>query len=584
MTSFPPGLVLVGAALVLLVLPSRLRPWAFIAAMAGVFAYLFWVLEPGDSLNGTFLGMTLMPVRIDELSLIFGYVFSLIGLLGGIYAFHMRERGQQVAALLYAGGALGVVFAGDLLTLVAFWESMAFASAYLIWARRTPESSAAGNRYLFVHVAGGSVLLAGILWHVGDTGSLLFERFDGGPAAWLILFGFAVNAAIPPLHAWLADAYPHGTVTGSLFLSALTTKTAVYVLARGFPGWELLIWVGVIMALYGVVFAVLENDIRRLLAYHIISQVGYMVAAVGIGTETAINGAAAHAFAHVLYKGLLFMGAGAVLYATGRSKLTELGGLASSMRVVFVLYMIGAFSISAFPLFSGFISKSVIIFAAEEEHLEWVVLLLYVASVGTFLHTGLKLPYFTWLNRRDAQPGVPLERRVPTGMILAMVLAAGLNVALGIYPDPLYDRLPFALHYEPYTASHVVLSLQLLVFTGFGFWLLVRQLGGEQTITLDTDWFYRKAKRPAELLVLNPLVEFFAAAQRAANNLSVLAGRFATEPEATWASLWRRPELEAGSPRSHLGSRLLDGRPPLGVAILAIFVTFALVILITLAR
>jgi multicomponent Na+:H+ antiporter subunit D len=581
-TSFPPGLVLVGSALVLLVLPSRLRPWAFISAMAAVFAYLFWVLEPGDSLNGTFLGMTLMPVRIDELSLIFGYVFSLIGLLGGIYAFHMRERGQQVAALLYAGGALGVVFAGDLLTLIAFWESMAFASAYLIWARRTPESSAAGNRYLFVHVAGGSVLLAGILWHVGDTGSLLFERFDGGPAVWLILFGFAVNAAIPPLHAWLADAYPHGTVTGSLFLSALTTKTAVYVLARGFPGWELLIWVGVIMALYGVVFAVLENDIRRLLAYHIISQVGYMVAAVGIGTETAINGAAAHAFAHVLYKGLLFMGAGTVLYATGRSKLTELGGLASSMRVVFVLYMIGALSISAFPLFSGFISKSIIIFAAEEKHLEWVVLLLYVASVGTFLHTGLKLPYFTWLNRRDERPVVPLERRVPTGMILAMVLTAGLNVALGIYPDPLYDRLPFALHYEPYTASHVVLSLQLLVFTGFGFWLLIRQLGGEQTLTLDTDWFYRKARRPAELLVLNPLIAFFATAQRTANNLSVLAGRFATDPEATWARLWRRHELTAGPPRSHLGNYL--DRPPLGVAIMAIFVTFALVILINLAR
>ncbi|MGH7831395.1 MAG: Na(+)/H(+) antiporter subunit D, partial [Candidatus Binatia bacterium] len=408
------------------------------------------------------------------LSLAFAYVFVLITFLGGIYGFHLKDTGQQVAALMYAGSSLGVLFAGDLFTLFVYWETMAVASAYLILARRTEQSRRAGMRYLLVHLFGGSVLLAGILWHFVDAGSISFDRFDHGSAAYLILFGFSLNAAIPPLHAWLADAYPEGTVTGSVFLSAFTTKTAVYVLARGFAGWDILIWAGVIMAIYGVVFAVLENDIRRLLAYHIISQVGYMVAGVGLGTEAAINGATAHAFSHILYKGLLFMGAGTVLYSTNRSKLTELGGLARAMPVGLSLYMVGAFSISGFPLFSGFVSKSLVIHAAELQHEGAVVLLLYLASVGTFLHTGLKLPYFTWFGPQRVLKPLPIPRNMYAGMILAGTM----NIAIGVYPGLLYDLMPFPVVYRPYTTSHVMETLQLLAFTGLGFWLLINKLGG----------------------------------------------------------------------------------------------------------
>ena len=447
------------------------------------------LMSPGVHGVVNFLGFELIFGRADKLSLAFAYVFSSAALIGAIYALHVKDVSQHVAAFVYAGSSLGATFAGDFLTLFVFWELMAFASVWLIWSRRVKASIEAGYRYLLVHAVGGVVLLAGIIILYVTTGSIRFDALQVRDAAfYLILIGFMLNAAVPPLHAWLTDAYPEATVTGAVFLSAFTTKTAVYALIRAYPGTEVLIWLGTIMALYGVVFAVLANDIRRLLGYHIISQVGYMVAAVGMGTALAINGAVAHAFTHILYKGLLFMGAGAVIQMTGRSKLSELGGIYRYMPVTFVLYMIGGFSISAFPLFSGFVSKSMEVSAAADLHLTWIWLLLTLASAGTFLHTGLKLPYFTFLGDDcGARPTEP-----PRNMLVAMGIAAFLCIFIGVYPDWLYNMLPHDVDYHPYTATHVVWALQILLFTGLGFFMLVKHLGGSPMISLDLDWFYRK--------------------------------------------------------------------------------------------
>ena len=567
MSSFPPGLVLIGGAALLLLLPRAVRPAAFLVFPALAFGLLVY-MEPGDELTVAFLDFRLVLSRVDKLSLVFGYIFTIIAFLGGIYALHLRDRGQQVAGLLYAGSALGVVFAGDLFTLVIFWELLALSSVYLIWARGTPQARAAGMRYLFVHLTGGAVLLGGVVWHVAETGSILFNHLEPSPATYMILFSCALNAAVVPLHAWLTDSYPEGTVTGSVLLSAFTTKTAVYVLARGFAGWELLMWAGAIMAVYGVVFAVLQNDIRRILAYHIVSQVGYMVCAVGIGTEAGINGATAHAFAHILYKGLLFMGAGAVLYATGRSKLSALGGLARAMPLALFAYMVAAFSISAFPLFSGFVSKSLVIHAAELAHQDTIVLLLYLASIGTFLSVGLKLPYLTWYGPKRGLTA----QRLPWGMIVGMLLAAGLNVAIGVYPAPFYNIMPFEVDFEPYTAAHVIQSLQLLVFTGFGFWLLVGRLQGEAKITLDTDWLYRRAWRPVELLTVRPLMAAFTTAERVVNHVTAVAIRATMQPETILVGRSAAPVAE------------WIRRPPLGLAVAAVVITVLVVVVLGLLR
>jgi multicomponent Na+:H+ antiporter subunit D len=450
------------------------------------------LMTPGTHGVVSFLGQDLVFGRVDSLSLVFSYVFSLMAFLGMVYALHVEDDSQHVAALIYAGGALGVTFAGDFLSLYVFWELLAISSALLVMLRRERSAVAAGFRYLLVHLFGGLLLLAGIVLHWSQTGSLTFGdmgAFSGSLSWILILLAFLLNAAVPPLGAWLPDAYPEATVTGAIFMTAFTTKSAVYVLIRGFAGTELLVWLGAVMAVYGVVYAVLENDARRLLAYHIISQVGYMVCGVGIGTALATNGATAHAFAHILYKALLFMGAGAVLQMTGLRRLSEMGGLYKTMPVTLGLYTVGAFAISAVPLFSGFVSKSMVVSAAGEEHRALVFLMLTLASAGTFLHTGLKLPWYMFFGKDSGRRA----KEPPRNMLVAMSLTATACIVIGVFPGLLYRHLPNPVDYVPYTLQHVTSTLGILAFTALGFFLLLKQLDPERTISLDTDWFYRRA-------------------------------------------------------------------------------------------
>lgn len=464
------------------------------AALATV---LVVVLPDGAGFSLEVAGYVLQPVEVDALARVFALAFSLYAILAAIFAWRDTSTVSRVAALGLVGGAIGLVLAGDLICLFVFWELLAISSLFLIWAGRDPSSLAAGLRYVIFHLGGGLCLLTGIILHLQGGGQNTMASLSlVDPAAWLMLLGVLINAAVPPLHAWLPDAYPRASVFGTVFLAAFTTKAAVYVLARLFPGAEALVWLGAVMALYGVIFAVLENDIRRLLGYHIISQVGYMVCGVGIGSSLAVNGAAAHAFSHIFYKGLLMMSAGAVIWATGRGKLTELGGLAGPLRWVLVMYMIGAFSISGVPLFSGFISKAMVVSASAEAHLASIELMLVVASMGTFLHTGLKLPWFTFFGNTPARTS-PVRRPVPRSMLLAMGLTAVVCIGTGVYPALLYAALPYPADYHPYTPDHVIGSLQLLVGTALGFWLLRRALGGEPTITLDIDRLYRRPVRLA---------------------------------------------------------------------------------------
>ena len=491
-TELPPFAAFVGAAL----LVPFLRGWARVAVLLGVpVASGLSLVGLAEGTHGQieFLEYTLSPFRVDRLSLLFAYIFHIAAFLGNLFSLHLKdEEGatlQHVSALLYAGSALGAVFAGDLITLFVFWELLALASVFLIWARRDDAALRAGMRYMVINVTSGLLLLAGALIHVHETGEIAFGYLGlEGTAGWLIFVAFGIKSAFPLLHNWLTDSYPEATVTGAVFMTAFTTKSAVYVLIRGFAGTELLVWLGAVMAIYGVVYAVLENDARRLLAYHIISQVGYMVCGVGIGTELALNGATAHAFAHILYKALLFMGAGAVLHVTGRRKLSEMGGLYKTMPLTFGLYMVGAFAISAVPLFSGFVSKSMVVSAAGESQLLPIFLMLTLASSGTFLHTGLKLPYYMFFGEDSGLRA----QEPPRNMLVAMGLAAVACVVIGVFPGLLYGLLPHAVEYAPYTLPHVTSTLGLLAFTALGFFLLLSHLAPEPTISLDTDWVYRR--------------------------------------------------------------------------------------------
>ena len=449
-------------------------------------------MELDSSLIVDFMGFNLELVRFDKLTRIFGLIFCLAAFLGNLYAWHVKDKIQQVAAIIYSGSAIGAVFAGDLVTLFFFWEGTAIASVFLIWARGTQASYHTGMRYLIIQIISGLILLMGTILHYKESGSIEFTQFQLNSAgSWLIFISFGIKCAFPFLHNWLQDSYPAATVTGTVILSAFTTKLAVYALARSFPGTDILIYIGAAMTLFPIFFAEIENDLRRVLAYSLNNQLGFMVVGVGIGTEMALNGTASHAFAHILYKALLFMSVGAVLFRTGTSKASELGGLYRTMPLTTVFCLIGAASISAFPLFSGFVTKSLILDETAYKHYELIWFILVFASAGVLSHSGIKVPFFAFFSHDSGRR----PKEAPTHMLLAMGLTSALCIIIGIIPSLLYDYLPYAVNYKPYSTYHVVNQLQLLCFAILSFILIkwLNLLPKEiKSINLDFDVIYRK--------------------------------------------------------------------------------------------
>ena len=486
---FHPALILIAGALLLPCLRGAARN-AAVLLVPTIALIALWLLPEGRLWQMTWLDYSLAPLAVDKLSRLFATIFALMAFVGGLFALRQESKLEIPAAFLYAGAAIGVSLAGDLVTLFVFWEIMAVGSTLVMWSANTQRAWAASLRYAMVHLAGGVILFAGVTGHLLATGDATFTRMQPDSIAHgLILIGFLINTGAPPLSAWLPDAYPEASWSGTVFLSAFTTKAAVYVLLRGFPGTEILVWVGIFMIFYGIVYALLENDIRRILAYSIINQVGFMVTGIGIGTEMALNGAAAHAFSHIIYKALLLMSAGTVIAATGRRKCSELGGLFHSMPLTTICGTIGALAISSFPLTSGFVSKSMVTQAAADGHLQTVWLFLAAASAGVFLHAGIKFPWFVFFQKDSG-----LRPADPTAsMRWAMILFAFLSIALGVWPDPLYALLPYAVDYVPYTAAHVVTQLQLLLFSGLAFFVMLDYLKRTPTIMLDVDWTWRIA-------------------------------------------------------------------------------------------
>lgn len=487
-----PALLLMAAGFALAATPRLTHAiWLLVVPVAAL--ALLWVLPAGLHGQISLFGFDLTSLRVDGLSRIWATIFIIGSFLAGLYALHVDDRLQHAASLIYAGAAVGAVLAGDLVTLFIFWETTAISSVFLIWARRNVRAHIVGLRYLVIQVISGLLLMVGTIIHYRETGSTAFDHLGLEVAGgWLIFLAFGIKAAFPLLHNWVQDAYPESTPTGTVVLSVYTTKLAIYSLARGFAGTEILITIGAVMALFPIFYAVIENDLRRVLSYSLNNQLGFMVVGIGIGTPLAVNGAAAHAFAHILYKGLLFMSMGAVLHRVGTAKASELGGLYKSMPFTAAFCIVGSLSISAFPLFSGFVTKSMILSAAAENHhwIAWCALL--VASAGVLDHSGIKVPFFSFF-AHDAGYRV---KEAPLNMLAAMAITAALCIGIGVYPAPLYAILPFDIAYSPYTAAHVVNQLQLLLFAALAFVVLFRsglyppEVRG---LNIDSDWIYRRA-------------------------------------------------------------------------------------------
>jgi multicomponent Na+:H+ antiporter subunit D len=492
MSNLPPFIPFFIAALLALATRGWLRGAVMLATPVLGGLHLWLGVSEGTLLSVPLLEFELTLMRADRLSLLFGYLFHIAAFIAAVFALHVRDTTQSVASLLYAGSALGAVFAGDLITLFIFWELLAISSVFLIWARRTNRALRAGQRYLLIQVTSGVLLLAGALVHYRQTGSLDFD-FIGleGVSGTLIFIAFGIKCAFPFLHNWLTDAYPEATPTGTVFLSAFTTKVAVYALARGFPGTEVLVYIGAAMTCFPIFYAVIENDLRRVLAYSMINQIGFMVCGVGIGTALSLNGAVSHAFNDVIFKGLLFMSMGAVLFRTGEINGSNLGCLYKTMPKTAILCIVGASSISAFPLFSGFVSKSMVMTAMIEEGYDYLWLMLLFASAGVFHHAGIKIPYFAFF----AHDSGIRTQEAPRNMLIAMSIAALLCIFIGSQPQYLYSLLPWEVDYWPYDTTHVLAQLQLLFFSALAFvWLNKAGLYPPElhSINIDAEWLYRR--------------------------------------------------------------------------------------------
>jgi multicomponent Na+:H+ antiporter subunit D len=487
-TSFflhPALLLIIGALILPFIREPFRKPYLLLVPIFTFVDVVYLGFNQGIYGQVSFLDWQLTFGRIDALSNVFAFIMALMAIIATLYSLQVKDCWQQMAAWFYVAGSIGAIYAGDYLSLFLFWEIMAFASTFLVWC------------------------IMGFVLRYQATGSIAFELLDYDTHSlytWLIMSGLMLNAAVVPLHSWLPDAYSKATIGGAVFMCAFTTKTAVYTLARACAGFDILIVLGVAMAIYGIVYAINENDVRRLLGWEIISQVGYMVAGVGIGTALAINGAAAHAFAHILYKGLLFMGAGAIIQMTGRSRFTELGGLYKKMPVTMLFMIVGGVSVSAFPFFSGFVSKSMIIAASYGEHLLWAGFLLTMVSAGTFLVAGLRLPYLLFFCEPKSAEVVERAADPPWNMQAAMIFAGLLCFVLGTFYPLLYSMLPYqdAL-YHPYSGYHLSETLQILAFTALGFMLFKDRILARPTISLDLDWFYRRGGQLVLWLARNPI-------------------------------------------------------------------------------
>lgn len=491
MPELPPFIPFYAGALLAACTRGKLR-CVLMPAVPVLGIVLLWLAPAGTHAVVQLMEYELVLFRVDKLSLLFGYAFHIASFIAIIFALHLRDTLQHSAGLLYAGSALGAVFAGDLTTLFIFSELMTQTSLFLIWARRNEASLHAGLRYFAINVVSGLLLLAGIIVYSHGEQSLTFTHLGlrdvGG---WLILLAFGIKCAFPFLHSWVVDAYPESTATGTVFLSIFTTQTAIYMLARGYAGVEPLVYIGAVMTCFPIAFALMENDLRRVLAWSLVAQLGFMVSGIGMGTAAALNGAVAHAFNTALFMALLSMSTGAVMHVTGKTRARDLGGLYKTMPKTALFCVVGAASLCAVPLFSGFVSQSMVLNAALENGYDKVWVLLLFASAATLHYAGIKVPCFAFFGRKAGSN----TGEAPRNMLAAMGVAAAFCVVAGMYPQALQRLLPFDAVHTGYDAGRMLLQLQLLLLSAAVFIVLYRRRvyrrQGPSTIP-DVDWLYRK--------------------------------------------------------------------------------------------
>lgn len=517
----PVAVFLLGA-LVAAVTSARTAAAAALLAPVAAGLCSMAVLTPGASASWAVMDYALQPVRVDQFSLVMVCLFHVAAFIAAVYTLQVRDRLQHAALMLYIAGGIGAVLAGDLISLFIFFEIIGLSGTLLVLAARTPESTSAAVRYLVFQIAAGVTLLAGILVLGTATGDWRFGHIGlDAPGGWLLLLAFGIKSGFPLLHNWIPDAYPKASTAGLAVLAVVTTKVGVYGLARGFAGEGMLVVVGTAMALWPLFFTLVENDLRRVVAYSMMVQIGLMVTAVGVGSALALDGVALHIVMDVLFKMVLFMALGAVVLRVGTTRGDRLGGLWRGMPLTTICVAVAVAANVALPLTGGFISKKVLLTGIEHSGVPSALWLLLVStSAMGMLYAGLRILWQGFLGPvRHAHGEI---REAPWPMVAAMLIPVGLLLLTGVFPVVTDALRPHATGYSPLYPAKAADHVQMLVFALLAYALLARAGFGlpapRPAAWLDSDWIYRRGLPAAAGSVLVVL----ARARDAL--LSVLAG------------------------------------------------------------
>lgn len=405
--------------------------------------------------------------------------FILMGVLAVFLAAARGDRALVVTAAIHSSAGALTLLAADLITLLVAWEFLTL-SAYVIIRQGDGKSGGAAFWYLAAQISAAAFFFVAIVAHAGATASI-----DVAPLAPraqpFMMVAVLVKTAMMPLHGWLIGSYTRATHLGSFVLSAYATKVGVLTAARtlsfSFVGFPLLSYIGALMAVLAVIAALRQHSARRLLSYHIISQVGYMLAGVGlVGSTLGVTAGLFHSINHILYKGLLFLVAGVAAAHYGHDDLRRMGGLARKMPLVFLCGVVGAAAIVGLPLTSGYVSKELLKKSVDAVQMA----LLIAASVGTAL-SFTKFIYLIFLRLPSAEAAAGVEvravddgapkSRAPIAAVTVLAVLALLSVLIGTAPR----LVPGAPIVDYYSLTSILWSVAPAV-SGFLLWFPLRSL------------------------------------------------------------------------------------------------------------
>ena len=443
-----PGLIYLIGSIGLYIIKQEWRKYlALITAIsAGV---VLFILPQGQLLKLPFLDFELILLEVTPITRFIAIIFIFFNIASIIYGINLFTRKDYWLSYFYIGSSLTIILVGDFFSFYICWELMTISSYFLIFNNSQPLTRQTSYYYFVMHLVGAISLLWGILLHYSAVGSMALTTVQVGLPFFILAVG--IKLAFIGLHTWLPKNYANTPFYISVILSAYTTKVGVYACYKLLPTVDYLAYAGVISAVLGVIFALAQTKIRNILSYHIISQIGYMIVALEVSTSTSVSliGGFFHLGNHILYKGLLFMTAGVVIYATDKEDLINLGGLYKELPYTTIYIIIAAASISGIPLFNGYVSKLLIKKGVSDPILIWGM---YLAGIGTSL-SFLKIIYFGFF--RTPKQKVNIKQQPSSGMIISMGLLAAACVIIGLRPQVLLQVLGginkevhyFSLHY-----------------------------------------------------------------------------------------------------------------------------------------